>query len=176
MTKAVKSKLLNHLNLLNSMGYKYLEPVNLKEINQSQAMMPNNYEALKSMAMHCNLCELSKSRNSVLFGSGNLNANIMFVTDSIASIEDELGRFYVGKSGQLLVNMIENVLGESIENFYITGVTKCSPSNNSVININEVNICKPYLEKQIELIKPKLIVALGDVCYRHHPELQLILA
>jgi len=167
MTKAVKSKLLNHLNLLNSMGYKYMQPINLKEINQSQVTMPNNYEALRSMAINCNLCELSKSRTNVVFGQGNLNANIMFVADSIATIEDELGKFYVGKSGQLLIKMIENVLNSSIDNFYITGVTKCCPSNNKVININEVGICKPYLEKQIELIKPKLIVALGDLSYKH---------
>lgn len=167
MTKAIKSKLLNHLNLLNSMGYKYMQPINLKEINQTQVSMPNNYDALKSMAINCNLCELSKYRRNVVFGEGNLSANVMFVTDSIATIEDELGKFYVGKSGQLLIKMIENVLDLNIDDFYITSVTKCCASNKKVININEINICKPYLEKQIELIKPKLIVALGDLSYKH---------
>lgn len=167
MTKAIKEKLLNHLNLVNSMGYKYIQPINLEEINQLQVVMPNNYEALKSMALHCNLCELSKSRSNVVFGQGNLNANIMFVTDSIANIEDELGKFYVGKAGQLLIKMIENVLEVNVNEFYITSVTKCSPSNKKIININEVNICKPYLIKQIELIKPKLIVLLGDLSYKH---------
>lgn len=167
MTKAIKSKLLNHLNLINSMGYKYIQPINLEEINQLQVVMPNNYEALKSMALNCNLCELSKSRSNVVFGQGNLNADIMFVTDSIANIEDELGKFYVGKAGQLLIKMIENVLNVSVNEFYITSVTKCSPSNKKIININEVNICKPYLLKQIELIKPKLIVLLGDLSYKH---------
>ncbi len=167
MTTAVKSKLINQLNLLNSMGYEYMQPIDLKEINQTQVDMPNNYDALKSMAINCNLCELSKSRNSVVFGEGNLNANVMFITDSIGNTEDELGKFYVGKSGQLLVKMIESVLELSTDNFYITSVTKCSPSNKKIININEINICKPYLEKQIELIKPKLIVALGDLSYKH---------
>jgi len=167
MTKAIQSKLLNHLNLLNSMGYQYLEPIDLKEINQTQVTMPNNYNALKSLAINCSLCELSKSRKAVLFGEGNLNTNVMFITDSVASIEDELGKFYVGKAGQLLTKMIENVLELSVQEFYITSVTKCSPSNNKVININEVNICKPYLEKQIELIKPRLIVTLGELAYKH---------
>jgi len=167
MTKAVKSKLLNHLNFLNSIGYEYIEPLDLKEINQTQITMPNNYNALKSLAINCNLCELSKSRRGVLFGEGNLNANVMFIADSIISIEDELGKFYVGKSGQLLTKMIENVLEFDVQNFYITSITKCAPSNNKVININEVNICKPYLEKQIELIQPKLIVTLGDLAYKH---------
>ena len=167
MTKAVKSKLIKHLNLLDSMGYQYMQPIDLKEINQTQVTMPNNYNALQSLAIHCSLCDLSKSRRTVLFGEGNINANVMFITDSIASIEDELGKFYVGKSGQLLTKMIENVLGVGIQDFYITSVTKCCPSNNKVININEVNICKPYLEKQIELIKPKLIVTLGDLSYKH---------
>jgi len=167
MTKAVKSKLLNHLNFLNSIGYEYIEPIDLKEINQSQITMPNNYNALRSLAINCSLCELSKSRRAVLFGEGNLNANVMFITDSIVSIEDELGKFYVGKSGQLLTKMIENVLEVGVQNFYITSITKCAPSNHKVININEVNICKPYLEKQIELIAPKLIVTLGDLAYKH---------
>ncbi len=148
MTKAIQSKLLNH-------------PIDLKEINQTQVTMPNNFNALKSLAINCSLCELSKSRRAVLFGEGNLNTNVMFITDSVASIEDELGKFYVGKAGQLLV------LELSVQEFYITSVTKCSPSNNKVININEVNICKPYLEKQIELIKPRLIVTLGDLAYKH---------
>ena len=167
MTKAVKSKLIKHLNLLDSMGYQYMQPIDLKEINQTQVTMPNNYNALHSLAIHCSLCDLSKSRRTVLFGEGNINANVMFITDSIVSIEDELARFYVGKSGQLLTKMIENVLGVGVQDFYITAVTKCCPSNNKVININEVNICKPYLEKQIELIKPKLIVTLGDLSYKH---------
>ena len=111
MTKAVKSKLIKHLNLLDSMGYQYMQPIDLKEINQTQVIMPNNYNALKSLAIHCSLCDLSKSRRTVLFGEGNINANVMFITDSIASIEDELGKFYVGKSGQLLTKMIENVFG-----------------------------------------------------------------
>jgi DNA polymerase len=167
MTSAVKSKLLNHLNMLNSMGYKYMQPIDLKEINQEQVVMPNNYDALKSMAINCNLCELSKSRNSVVFGQGNLNADVIFITDSIGTSEDELGKFYVGKSGQLLTKMIENVLEVSTDNFYITSVTKCCPSIKKTINLNEINICKPYLDKQIELIKPKLIVALGDLSYKH---------
>lgn len=167
MTKSVKSKLLNHLNMINSMGYKYMQPLDLKEVNQLQVTMPNNYDALKSLAINCNLCELSKSRRAVVFGQGNLDADVMFITDSIATIEDELGKFYVGKSGQLLIKMIENVLGAGVNDFYITSVTKCCPSSNKVININEVNICKPYLEKQIALIRPKLIVTLGDLSYKH---------
>jgi len=167
MTKRAKSQLLNHLNLISSMGYKYIQPIDLKEINQSQVEMPNNYNALKSLAINCNLCDLSKSRQNVVFGQGNLNAKVMFITPSIASIEDELGKFYVGKAGQLLIKMIENVLGLSVDEFYITSVTKCAPSNNKIININEVNICKPYLEKQIELIQPRLIVALGDLSYKY---------
>ena len=103
MTNAVKNKLLNHLNFLSSIGYNYAQPLNLQNSNQSVVTLPDNYNLLKSMAINCNLCELSKSRTNVVFGDGNTNADIMFICESPASSEDELGKFYVGKSGQLLV-------------------------------------------------------------------------
>jgi len=167
MTKAVKNKLLNHLNFLSSIGYTYSQPLKLHNVNPLDVSLPNNYEVLRSMALNCNLCELSKSRTNVVFGDGNINADIMFIGESPAASEDELAKFYVGKSGQLLVKMIENVLNISVNDVYITNNVKCKPSNTKTATPNEVKICKPYLDKQIEIIQPKLIVALGDLSYRH---------
>lgn len=166
MTHAVKNKLLNHLKFLSSIGYNYLQPLNLQNINQSEITLPNNYDALKSIAINCHLCELSKSRNNVVFGDGNTNANIMFICESPAVNEDELGKFYVGKSGQLLVKMIESVLNIGVKDVYITNIVKCRPSSGKIATTSEVNICKPYLDKQIDIIKPKLIVVLGELSYR----------
>lgn len=166
MTQTVKNKLLNHLKFLSSIGYNYAQPLNIPNSNQSDVTLPNNYDALKSMAMNCHLCELSKSRNNVVFGEGNMDANIMFISESPALNEDELGKFYVGKSGQLLVKMIENVLDIGVKDIYITNIVKCRPSSDKIATMSEVNICKPYLDKQIDIIKPKLIVILGELSYR----------
>lgn len=165
MTKSVKDRLLNHLNFLNSIGYSYLQPIALHNTNTSQVSLPNEYNSLELMALNCNLCELSKCRTNVVFGEGNIHANIMFISEAPGSSEDELGRFYVGKAGQLLVKMIENVLNIGVNDVYITNIVKCKPSSNKIPIPSEINTCKPYLEKQIELIKPKLIVILGDLTY-----------
>lgn len=166
MTKAVKTRLLNHLNFLSTIGYNYSQPINLHNTDSSEVVLPNDYNALKSMALNCNLCELSKCRSHVVFGEGNINADVMFIGESPANSEDELGKFYVGKSGQLLVKMIESVLNVDVNDIYISNMVKCKPSSNKLPTPNELNVCRAYLDKQIELIKPKLIVILGDVSYR----------
>lgn len=125
--------------------------------------MPNNLKDLKTSVEHCYLCELSKCRKNVLFGYGNLNAQIMFINDEPTKTEDELSTFYVGNSGELLSKMIENVLNVKKEDVYITTLVKCR-SLNGATNSN-MEVCNDYLLKQIELIKPKLIVALGEKSY-----------
>jgi len=108
----------------------------------------------------CTKCRLWKSRINAVPGEGNENAVIMFVGEAPGKNEDEQGRPFVGKAGQFL----DEVLGENnIErkDVYITNVVKCRPPNNRDPLPDEIKACSPYLELQIEMIKPRIIVALG---------------
>ena len=167
MTKLVKYQLLHHLNFLQSIGYRYHTSLDLVSNDIDSINLPNNLDALKNAVEHCYLCELSKTRKKTVFGEGNPNSNIMFIGDFPTSLEDETGKIFVGRSGELLTKMIENVLNIKREDVYISNIVKCKPSNNSAATKSEANLCKSYLFKQIDLVKPKIIVALGENAYNY---------
>lgn len=165
MTKLIKNRVLQHLNYLKSFGYEYHEPLDFFSNNIKNVKLPSNMNDLSVSVSHCYLCELSKCRKNVLFGYGNIDSDIMFIGDEPSNSEDELGLFYVGKSGELLIKMIENVLNITKENVYYTTLVKCKSSNG--LNNSNIETCHDYLLKQIELMKPKLIVALGEKTYSY---------
>ena len=165
MTKQVKYKLLHHLNYLKSIGYEYHKLLDLMPSDIKNIRLPDNIELLKDKVEHCYLCELSKCRKNVLFGYGNTNADIMFISDEPTNSEDELGIHYAGKSGELLTKMIENVLPVKKEDVYITSLVKCKSQNG--FESTHFNSCSSYLYKQIDLIQPKLIITLGDKTYQY---------
>lgn len=165
MTNLVKYKLLQQLNYLKSIGYEYHKPMDFSSNDIKNIKLPDNIDLLKDKVEHCYLCELSKSRKNVLFGYGNINADIMFISDEPTTSEDDLSIHYSGKSGELLIKMIENVLNVKKEDVYFTSLVKCRSSNN--LNKTHVENCSDYLFKQIELIKPKLIVTLGEKTYSY---------
>jgi DNA polymerase len=108
-------------------------------------------------------CELGASRKKIVFGSGDKNADLLIVGEAPNEYEDEKGRPFVGKAGKLL-DKILNAIGLSrTENVYLTNVLKCKTPSNRDPLLSEVNNCNSYLLKQIEIIKPKIIVALGKV-------------
>ena len=166
MTKNLQNRLLYQLNFLKSIGYEYGQSINLQNSNNEQVQLPNNINQLEQLVKNCYLCQLSKYRENVLFGSGNIDADVLFLKESPTISEDEVDTFYVGKSGDLLANMIQKVLKVDCEDVYITNIVKCISPNGSTKN-EHVNFCKSYLDKQIELIKPKLIVILGESVYRY---------
>ena len=165
MTKSVKNRVLKHLNYLKSFGYDYHEPLDFFSNNIKNVKLPNDINDLSLSVSHCYLCELSKCRKNVLFGYGNPNSEIMFIGDEPSNSEDEIGLHYVGKSGELLVKMIENVLNITKEEVYYTTLVKCKSTNG--LNNSNIETCHDYLLKQIELIKPKLIVTLGEKTYSY---------
>jgi DNA polymerase len=165
MTKLVKNKLLHNLEFLKSIGYEYEKTFELLPTDSKNMKLPDNIFALKSYVDHCYFCELSKSRKNILFGSGNVKSNIMFIGDEPSNSEDELGIFFAGKAGELLIKMIENVLNIKKEDVYITNLVKCKSSN--VLNKSNVESCSDYLSHQIELVKPQLIVTLGENTFKY---------
>lgn len=110
----------------------------------------------------CQKCELGKTRQHFVFGAGYLDANIMFVGEAPGEQEDKLGLPFVGRSGKLLDKVLEEV-GITRKDIFIANVLKCRPPKNRDPLPEEIALCENYLHKQIEIIQPQVIVALGRV-------------
>ncbi len=111
----------------------------------------------------CTRCVLHKQgRKQIVFGVGNPQADIMFIGEAPGADEDEKGEPFVGRAGQLLNNMI-GAMGIKREDVYIANIIKCRPPGNRTPERDECETCSPFLFRQIEVVKPKIIVALGAV-------------
>ena len=112
----------------------------------------------------CTRCRLHKmGRKQIVFGVGNPRAQLMFIGEAPGADEDEKGEPFVGRAGQLLNNMITNGMGLRREDVYIANIIKCRPPNNRTPEREECDTCSPFLMRQIEVIGPKVIVALGAI-------------
>lgn len=158
--------LLKHLLQLKQLGYRYTD-LSVSQQGESELLLPSSMEALKKQAMDCHLCELSKSRNHVVFGEGNEHAQILFVGEGPGATEDDTGRPFVGRAGDVLTKMIENVLLVPRSEVYIANIVKCRPPNNRTPSATEAHTCISYLQKQIENIKPHIVVTLGSTAYHY---------
>jgi uracil-DNA glycosylase family 4 len=125
----------------------------------STGSMPD-LAALSKFLEGCPRCKLAKSRTNIVFGQGNPEAELMFVGEAPGRDEDEQGLAFVGRAGQLLTKIIE-AMGKTREDVYIANVLKCRPPNNRNPEPDEVASCRPFLEEQIRLIAPRVIVTLG---------------
>src|SRR5215475_14502661 len=114
----------------------------------------------------CTRCRLHKGRTNLVFGVGNVNADIMFVGEGPGADEDAQGEPFVGRAGQLLNNMIA-AMGLKRSDVYIANVVKCRPPQNRTREKDECDTCGPFLLRQIEVIRPKVIVALGAVAAKY---------
>lgn len=116
---------------------------------------------LREEVIHCTKCdELVRNRHSVVFGSGNPQAKLVFVGEAPGAEEDRQGLPFVGPAGQLLTKMIESI-GLRREEVFIANVLKCRPPGNRPPKPHEIENCEPYLVAQLSMIRPKLICALG---------------
>jgi DNA polymerase len=119
-------------------------------------------EQLRQTVAVCQRCPLHESRNQAVFGVGSPSADWMIIGEAPGAEEDRLGEPFVGRAGRLLDAML-TALGESRETVYIANVLKCRPPNNRDPGPDEAERCAPYLERQITLIRPRVILALGRV-------------
>jgi uracil-DNA glycosylase family 4 len=110
----------------------------------------------------CSRCRLSQGRQTVVFGSGDPDADLMFIGEGPGAEEDRLGLPFVGRAGELLTKIIE-AIGLQREQVYIANIVKCRPPGNRDPEVEEVAACRPFLERQIDLIQPQVIVLLGRV-------------
>jgi DNA polymerase len=108
----------------------------------------------------CTRCALHKGRNKLVFADGSANARLMFVGEGPGADEDAQGLPFVGRAGQLLNNMI-GAMGLTREEVYIANVVKCRPPGNRTPEPEEANTCSPFLFRQIDVVRPEVLVALG---------------
>jgi len=123
-------------------------------------------QAIREDIGDCKRCRLHERRKNIVFGVGNIHADIMFVGEGPGADEDEQGEPFVGRAGQLLNNMI-SAMGLKREQVYIANVVKCRPPGNRTPEKDECDTCGPFLLRQIEVIRPKVIVALGAVAAKY---------
>jgi uracil-DNA glycosylase family 4 len=114
----------------------------------------------------CPKCRLCETRTNTVFGEGDVDADIFFIGEGPGENEDLTGRPFVGRAGQLLDKMITG-MGLSRDRVYIANIVKCRPPDNRAPAPDEVDACTPYLLKQLEVVRPKVIVTLGHPAARY---------
>jgi uracil-DNA glycosylase len=128
----------------------------------AQAEKISTLEEWRDLCLNCRRCPLREGAQCVVFGEGSPNAKIIFIGEGPGAEEDKVGRPFVGKAGKLLDRILA-AAGWNREMVYIANIVKCRPSGNRNPSPEEIEICYPLLEKQIELIDPAIMVTLGAV-------------
>lgn len=126
-----------------------------------ESIMRLDWQGLQECVPNCQACGLAKTRNQTVFGVGDPNADWLIVGEAPGAEEDKRGEPFVGQAGKLLDNMLAAIKLKRGQNVYIANVLKCRPPENRDPHGEEVTQCDPFLKRQVELIKPKLILALG---------------
>ncbi len=124
--------------------------------------MPLTLDELAIEASTCTRCALAEGRTQVVFGMGDPDADLMFVGEGPGANEDKQGLPFVGRSGQLLDRLLHEEMGLHRDQCYIANVVKCRPPGNRDPLPDEIDACRPYLERQIDLIEPSVLVTLGN--------------
>lgn len=128
--------------------------------------MYNNWEELEDECNNCKKCKLCQGRNNVVIGTGNKKADLMFIGEGPGADEDAQGIPFVGKAGKLMNTAFQGI-GIKREEVYIANVVKCRPPNNRNPEDDEARACLDYLRNQVILVKPKIIVLLGNVALKN---------
>ncbi|MFC1560288.1 uracil-DNA glycosylase, partial [Candidatus Margulisiibacteriota bacterium] len=130
--------------------------------NKSENLSKLSYEELKKKASGCKKCELHKKRTNVVFGHGPVPCDLMLIGEGPGEQEDLQGLPFVGRAGKLLTQILGSINIDREKDIYIANIVKCRPPENRTPKPSEAEACGPYLEAQINLIKPKLILLAGS--------------
>ena len=124
----------------------------------------DSLEKIATDVRGCPLCKLARTRKNAVPGEGQISAKIIFIGEAPGRSEDEKGKPFVGAAGRILDNLLKKA-GIERSQVFITNIVKCRPPNNRVPEEDELIACRPYLDRQIALIKPKVICILGRTAY-----------
>ena len=138
----------------------------MEEVEVAPQALATDWDGLRQQVAACTLCSLHKSRTQTVFGVGNQSADWMIVGEAPGAEEDRRGEPFVGRAGKLLDEMLRAV-GLQRDAVFIANILKCRPPNNRDPLAEEASSCRAYLERQIQLAAPKLILAVGRVAAQH---------
>jgi DNA polymerase len=138
-----------------------ISPAHAASLFGEQRIEGDTLPAIREFVGDCTRCKLFKGRTKIVFGAGNPNAELMFVGEGPGRDEDLSGEPFVGRAGKLLTDMIK-AMGLQREDVYIANIVKCRPPENRQPESDEVATCSPFLMRQIDVIKPKVICTLGN--------------
>ena len=143
--------------------YQLVADTDVQPIKQAEKPSEaDDWAVLQKQVAECQRCELCNTRTQTVFGAGNKNADWMFIGEAPGQNEDLEGMPFVGQAGTLLTEMIR-AIGLERDSVYIANILKCRPPNNRDPKVEEVKACHDYLQQQITLIKPKIILAVGRI-------------
>ena len=128
--------------------------------------MYETWEELEKSINNCQKCKLCKTRQNIVFGTGNKNADIMFIGEGPGADEDRLGEPFVGRAGKLM-DLAFEIVEIKREDVYIANIVKCRPPQNRNPEDDEAKACMDYLRNQVILVKPEIIVLLGSVALKN---------
>lgn len=140
--------------------------ISMKRNSTEKPVSELTWEELEARVAKCKLCELYKTRTQTVFGVGKRNADLMIIGEAPGANEDRQGEPFVGRAGRLLNSML-HAIGLSREEVYIANILKSRPPNNRDPSPEEVAACTPYLQRQIALVKPRLLLAVGRIAAHH---------
>lgn len=173
-SKSVKSYLNQHIELFGDQIYKESQRTKKATFNYLDSKI-DTIDSFKRAIKNCEECNLSACRNKFVFGSGDPNADLLLIGEGPGREEDLKGEPFIGRSGKLLDKILKAIGYSRSEKVFITNIVKCRPPENRNPLNSEIEKCKPYLIKQINLIKPKLLVALGKVAGHSFLETDLLI-
>jgi len=152
----------HELTFLRDLGFTHLDVS--KPATAAAAIEDANCKTLlaelQAIATVCEKCKLSRTRTQVVYGVGNPNADLMLIGEAPGRDEDLKGEPFVGRAGQLLTDIIK-AMKLTRDDVYIANVVKCRPPENRNPEPEELDACRPYIRRQVEIIQPKVIVTLG---------------
>jgi len=134
----------------------------MKLFDKEQEASKPSYDEVKAIASKCTKCDLSKGRTNVVFGNGSVPCKLMLIGEGPGEQEDLKGLPFIGRAGQLLTKIFESVGIDREKEVYITNIVKCRPPENRAPLAPETEACYPYLETQIKLVAPKIILLAGS--------------
>ena len=133
-----------------------------KKLTQNISSENNDLASLNKVVKKCKKCNLHKTRQNTVFGEGDPDSDIMIIGEAPGREEDEVGRPFIGRAGKLLNEFLKSI-GLNRDLVFIVNTIKCRPPDNRDPEIVEINACSDYLDQQINIIKPKVLVLLGKV-------------
>jgi len=134
--------------------------------NTDENLRNKTLQEIKNVCNYCYKCDLSKTRKNIVFGKGVFSSKIMLIGEAPGQQEDETGKPFVGKAGKFLDELLESQDLSGEKNIYICNILKCRPPENRVPKNEEIAACKGYLDAQIQLIRPKIIILCGSTAVK----------